>query len=54
MELETRYVMGWEFNNITLEGGLDSTMEGVSDLRNTNGEVANGINDNKPTKCRCY
>ena len=42
-ELEPGYVMGWEFNNIMLGRGPESILEGVSDVRNSDGEVVSGI-----------
>ena len=41
-ELKPVYVMGWEVNNLTLVGGLESIREGVGDVRNTYGEVVSG------------
>ena len=34
--------MWWEFNCLSLRGNLEGILEGVSDIRDTNGEVVCG------------
>ena len=41
-ELEPGYVTGREGKNITILGGLESILEGVSDIHNDDGEVIIG------------
>ena len=53
-ELEPGYEIGWEEKNLMLGGGLEIIMEGVSDVRNANGEVISVKNGDNQTECRCY
>ena len=48
-ELETGYVLVWAFNYLILEGGLESVLEGISDVRNVGDEVVSGSNGNNQT-----
>ena len=52
-KLKPGYVMGWLVKNIMLVGGLESILEGISDVRNTNGEVSSVSDSNNQTECRC-
>ena len=36
--------MGWPFNNFTLKGGLESILELIGDIRNSNGGVVGIVN----------
>ena len=44
-QLEKRYVMVWTVNNLPLIRSLEGIMEGIGEIRNTNGEVVCGSND---------
>ena len=48
-ELETDDIMGKEVNNFALRGNLDSVLEGISDIYNSNNEVVGGHNGNNHT-----
>ena len=44
--------MGWTVNNFTLGVSLESILECIGDIRDTNGEVVGGSNGNIQTECR--
>ena len=52
-ELEPGYVMGWTVNNLTLIGGLENIMDGIGEIRNTDGEVVGGSDGVNQTDYRC-
>ena len=43
--------MGWEVTNLTLRGGLESILEGVSDIRNYDSEVVSGSDSDNYIEC---
>ena len=52
-ELEPRDVLVWEANIFTLGGGLESILEGISDIKNLDGEVVGDRNGDNKMDCRC-
>ena len=43
--------MGWTVNDFPLRVILKSVLEGIGDIRNTDGEVLCGSNGNNRTEC---
>ena len=50
--LEPGNLLGWSVNNTTIGGGLESILEGVSGVCNSDGEVVIGSNSNNQKRCR--
>ena len=46
------YLMGWEVNNFTPRGGVDSILEDIGYIHNSDGGVVGGSNGDKQKECR--
>ena len=47
--LESGDIMGREVNNITLTGGHENILEGISDIHNANSKVVVGLDGSNHT-----
>ena len=46
--------MGWSVNNFPFRGILEGILEGIGDIRNTNGDVVGGRDGINNPDCRCF